>query len=177
MTSPTVSPNPEPQFTPPDPNFNVPLFVKIFASGLFSGFSPVASGTVGSAVGLALYFIPGFEHPFVIIPLSFLTFILGIKAASIMEIRYGHDPAEVTIDEVLGMWITMMFIPKTLVAGLAGFFLFRIMDIIKPWPARKFDKQRGGFGVMMDDVFAALYASIALHLLVRLNLLSFLSPS
>ena len=177
MPSPTESPNPEPEVPSSDPDAVVPFPAKLFGSGLFSGFSPVASGTVGSAVGLAFYFIPGFEHPFVIIPLSFLTFILGIKAADLMERRYGHDPAEVTIDEVLGMWITMLFIPKSLAAGIVGFFLFRISDIIKPWPSNRFDEKTGGFGIMMDDVVAGLYASVALHILFRLGLLSLLPLS
>lgn len=174
MPSPTASPNPDHPIAPSNPEVAVPFAVKLFGSGLFSGFSPIASGTVGSAVGLLFYFIPGFEHPYVIIPVSFLTYILGIKAADIMERRYGHDPAEVTIDEVLGMWITMIFVPKSLGAGIAGFFLFRITDIVKPWPARVFDKTTGGFGIMTDDVIAALYSSAALHILFRLGLLSLL---
>jgi len=90
-------------------------------------------------------------------------FGLGIKASSIMEKRYGHDPAEVTIDEVAGMWITLFLLPKKIFVVLAAFFVFRFFDIIKPFPARKFDTMHGGFGIMMDDVVSGIYANIVLQ--------------
>jgi phosphatidylglycerophosphatase A len=142
-----------------------PSFVtKLFASALFSGYSPVASGTVGSAVALAFYFIPGFESLFIISTSILVVFILGIKAASTMERRYGHDPAEVTIDEVVGMWISLFLLPKKILIVIAAFFAFRFFDIIKPFPARRFDTMHGGFGIMMDDVIAGIYANIILQL-------------
>ncbi len=142
-----------------------PLFVtKLFASGLFSGYPPYASGTVGSAVALAFYFIPGFESFGIICTAILITFFFGIKAANTMEQRYGHDPSEVTIDEVVGMWISLFLLPKKIFLVLAAFFVFRFFDIIKPFPARKFDTMHGGFGIMMDDVIAGIYANIALQL-------------
>lgn len=141
-----------------------PFLVKLFASGLFSGYSPVASGTVGSLVGLAIYFIPGFEQPYYIMTASVVVFLAGIKAADIMELRYGHDPAEVTIDEVLGMWFSLFLLPKSVVVAAAGFFIFRILDILKPFPARKFDETQGGFGIMMDDIVVAFYTNIILQI-------------
>jgi len=166
----TGSQNPNDAPADANPDIRVPLLVKAFGSGLFSGYSPVASGTIGTLVGLAIYAIPGFEAPPVILSASFLVFILGIKAAEIMEKRYGHDPAEVTIDEVLGAWLSLIFLPKSLPIGVAAFFIFRIMDIVKPWPARSFDKATGGFGVMMDDAISALYTNIILHVLLRLGI-------
>lgn len=172
MTSPTESPNPD--NSTPQPVLTgtpVPFPVKIFASGLYSGFSPVATGTVGSAVGLLLYFIPGFEHPYIIMPVCFLLLLLGIKAADSMEKVYGHDPAEVTIDEVLGMWISLLFLPKTLLIAAVAFVVFRIFDIIKPFPAKQFDAQRGGFGIMFDDVVAGTYTNLLLQILVATGIL------
>jgi phosphatidylglycerophosphatase A len=93
-------------------------------------------------------------------------FGLGIKASSTMEKRYGHDPSEVTIDEVAGMWITLMFLPKAILLAFAAFFVFRFFDIIKPFPARKFDTMHGGFGIMMDDVVAGIYAHVTVRLLL-----------
>jgi len=148
---------------------------KAFGSGLFSGYSPIASGTAGSLVGLGIYAIPGFENPPVMILACFLVFVLGIKAAELMEKRYGHDPAEVTIDEVLGMWISLLFLPKTLVIAVAAFLIFRILDVIKPWPARKFDNVRGGFGILMDDAVVALYTNIMIHILYRAGILDLIS--
>jgi len=146
------------------------LLVKAFASGLFSGYSPIASGTVGSLVGLAIYFIPGFEQPYYIMSASVIVFLAGIRAADIMEIRYGHDPAEVTIDEVLGMWFSLFLLPKSIVVAIAGFFIFRILDILKPFPAKKFDEAKGGFGIMMDDVVVAFYTNLILQVVFSIPL-------
>lgn len=160
-------PPPEPQNlnkTFPEPSF----LTKLFASGLFSGYSPAASGTAGSLVAIAIYCIPGFETPYVIGIAAFAAFILGIPAANSMERRYGHDPSQVTIDEVVGMWITLFLLPKTLTATIGAFFFFRFFDIVKPFPARRFDTVHGGFGIMMDDVFAAIYANIATRLLIMI---------
>ena len=158
-----------PQINFPNPNKDVtvvePSFVtKLFASALFSGYSPIASGTVGSAVALAFYFIPGFESLVIISTSIVIVFLFGIKTANTMEQRYGHDPAEVTIDEVVGMWISLFLVPKKIFVIIGAFFVFRFFDIMKPFPARKFDNMYGGFGIMMDDVIAAIYANILLQL-------------
>jgi phosphatidylglycerophosphatase A len=145
-------------------DFEPSLPIKFFASGLFTGYFPAASGTLGSAIAVAFYFIPGFESPFILGFVLLLVFGLGIKASSIMEKRYGHDPAEVTIDEVVGMWITLFFLPKTILVVLAAFFVFRFFDIVKPFPARELDKMHGGFGIMMDDVVAGIYANITMQI-------------
>lgn len=174
MTSPIESQNPnnasQENLTEPRPR--VSFWVKAFGSGLFSGYSPVASGTVGSAVGLAIYFLPNFEHPYVIMPACFLVLLLGIKAADLMEAAYGHDPAEVTIDEVLGMWVSLLFLPKSLFVAIVGFFIFRILDIVKPFPAKKFDNARGGVGIMFDDVISGFYTNLILHVLVAFHVLN-----
>jgi len=171
MTFQTGSQNPDDAVPPgSNPEIRVPFLVKAFGSGLFSGYSPIASGTIGSLVGLALYVIPGFETPPVIITASFLVFVFGIKAADIMEKRYGHDPAEVTIDEVLGMWVSLLFLPKGPAVAITAFLIFRIMDIVKPWPARKFDKVTGGLSILMDDVIAGFYTNITLHILLRIGI-------
>jgi phosphatidylglycerophosphatase A len=141
MTLPTTPPNPN-NASPDAADAGRPtvgFFTKAFASGLFSGYSPVASGTVGSAVGLAFYFIPGFEQAYVILPLCVLVYFLGVRTADEMEKVYGQDPGEVTIDEVLGMWVSLLFLPKQLLIAVIAFFLFRIFDIVKPYPARHFD--------------------------------------
>ena len=140
--------------------------IKLFASGLYTGYAPAASGTLGSAIAVAFYFIPGFESPLILGFVLLLVFGLGIKASSIMEKRYGHDPAEVTIDEVVGMWITLFFLPKSILVVLAAFFVFRFFDIIKPFPARAFDAMHGGFGIMMDDVVSGIYANITMQIVL-----------
>jgi phosphatidylglycerophosphatase A len=159
----TASPSPDGRngAEPPAPS----LLIRAFASGLFSGYSPIASGTAGSIVGLIIYFIPGFEQPYYIVPACVIVFLAGIKAGDIMESYYGHDPAEMTVDEILGMWLTLFLLPKSIVVAVTGFFVFRILDILKPFPARKFDATRGGFGIMMDDVISAFYSNLILQVL------------
>lgn len=170
MTSPSEeSPNGTDAPLVADPSFRVSWPVRLFGTGLFTGFSPIASGTLGSLLGLAIYLIPGFEHPYVIMPSCALALVLGAKAAGSLERRYGHDPAEVTIDEILGMWVSLFLVPKSISAAVAAFIVFRVLDIVKPWPARKFDSLRGGMGIMMDDVVAGIYTNLLVHLLVRLE--------
>jgi phosphatidylglycerophosphatase A len=167
MPSQIESPKPNTDILrPPPPSF----LTKIIASALFSGYSPLASGTVGSFVGLAIYAIPGFEQATILLATSVVVFIVGIRTATVMENYYGHDPAQVTIDEVLGMWLSLALLPKSVLVALVGFFVFRILDILKPFPAKRFDRMTGGFGIMMDDVIVAVYTNLILHLLFSLPL-------
>ncbi len=152
---------------PPSPPTVSPL-IKIFASALYSGYAPVASGTAGSLVGLILYFIPGFESNYVLLPACALVFLLGGFAAGIMEKFYGHDPSSVTIDEVLGMWVSLLFLPKSLLLAVGAFVIFRLLDVVKPWPARFFDRKHGGWNIMLDDVVAGIYTNLVLQLAVRI---------
>jgi phosphatidylglycerophosphatase A len=173
MAPPTESPTPNnvPSESAAAEVPSVGFFTKAFASGLFSGYSPVASGTVGSAVGLAFYFIPGFENIYVILPLCLLVYFFGVRAAESMEKVYGQDPGEVTIDEVLGMWVSLLFLPKQIVVAVIAFFIFRIFDILKPFPARHFDNTPGGSGVMLDDVVSGIYTNLLIQLALFLRIL------
>lgn len=155
-----------PEGSQPERPGSLTLFI---GSGFLTGYAPIASGTVGSALAALLYFlIPGFENPFVLIPTTVAFFLIGISVSRRMEVYYGHDPAEATVDEVVGMWLSMVFLPKTLIMTLAGFLIFRILDIVKPFPARRFEQLHGGYGIMMDDVVAGMYTNILLHLLLAL---------
>lgn len=173
MALPTESPNPNsgPPKIASDGAPSVGLFTKAFASALFSGYSPIASGTVGSAVGLAFYFIPGFEKAYIILPLCVLVYFVGVRTAEAMEKVYGQDPGEVTIDEVLGMWVSLLFLPKTILVAAIAFFVFRILDIVKPFPARRFDNTPGGSGVMLDDVVSGIYTNLFMQLVVALKII------
>jgi phosphatidylglycerophosphatase A len=173
MAQPTESPNlnNEDQGPPRSDQPTVGFFPKAFASGLFSGYSPIASGTVGSAVGLAIYWIPGFENPVLMAAVCVLVFALGVRTSGEMEKVYGHDPSEVTIDEVLGMWISLILLPKSILISAVGFFMFRILDIFKPYPAGLFDKLHGGKAIMLDDVISALYTNLLLQAAVAIHIL------
>lgn len=150
-------------YTGPEPSF----ITKAFASTLFTGYVPAASGTLSSAFAAALYFfLPGFDTLSTFIILILTVLVLGIIASASMERRYGHDPSEVTIDEVVGMWISLLLLPKSVFITIGSFFVFRFFDIIKPFPAKKFDAMHGGFGIMMDDVVAGVYANITMKFIL-----------
>jgi len=146
------------------------------ATAGYSGYFPIAPGTVGSAVGLVVYAGLRQLQPATGLPLAVLevvaiaaVFFVGIWAATISERHFGGtDPGPIVLDEVVGMLITVAFIPVGLSAAIAGFFLFRISDIIKPFPARRLEAMHGGLGVMADDAMAAIYANLALRLLMFL---------
>lgn len=143
------------------------LAVFIATAG-YCGYSPIAPGTVGSAAGLVVYLLVWWSgSPLVEAGLIAGLFAAGVWAGTTAE-RYfgGIDPGPVVIDEVVGMLITLAFIPVGWSGALAGFLLFRIFDVFKPWPARSLERLHGGFGVMADDAMAAVYSNVALRLLV-----------
>ena len=134
----------------------------------YCGYFPVAPGTVGSAAGLAFYLLVWWTgSPIVEVALIVSLFALGVWAGSTSE-RYfgGIDPGPIVLDEVVGMLITLAFIPVGLSGAIAGFVLFRIFDVIKPFPANRLEALHGGLGVMADDAMAAIYANLSLRLVL-----------
>jgi phosphatidylglycerophosphatase A len=135
------------------------------ATAGYSGYFPFAPGTVGSAVGLVVYLLVWWSRSIAVeVGLIVVLFLAGVWAATTAE-RYfgGIDPGPVVIDEVVGMLITLAFIPVGVSGALAGFFIFRVFDVIKPYPAGRLERLHGGLGVMADDVMAAIYANISLR--------------
>lgn len=140
------------------------LLARLVATGLGSGYSPFAPGTAGSLVGLALYWPLARLAPAWIAAAIVVAFFVGVAAAASVAREQGlHDPGLVVVDEVIGMWITLAFLPLTPFTAAAGFLLFRVMDIVKPPPARGFERFPGGWGIMADDVMAAIYAHLVLR--------------
>lgn len=130
-----------------------------------AGYAPVAPGTVASAVGaLVLWLIP-FSGPGLAIFLVAVT-VAGVWAASRVERLLGaHDPGAIVIDEVAGLTLALLAAPRTWpVVGLA-FVVFRLFDVVKPFPARAAERLPGGIGVMADDLVAGLYTLIVLLVL------------
>lgn len=142
------------------------FFEKFLGSGFFTGYSPFASGTVASLAALIIYFIPGFESPEIIIPLTVVTFFYGVYVSNKFEIIYGKDPSECTIDEIAGTWIALLLLPKSIGIAVTSFLIWRILDIIKPFPARQSENLRGGWGIMTDDVISGFYTLIIMHLIL-----------
>lgn len=140
------------------------------ATVAYCGHFPIAPGTVGSAAGLVVYLLVWWTRsPILEAGLIALTFAVGTWAATHAE-RYfgGIDPGPVVIDEVLGMLATLAFIPVGWSGALAGFVIFRVFDVIKPYPANRLEKLHGGFGIMADDAMAGIYANLVLRLLIWL---------
>jgi phosphatidylglycerophosphatase A len=140
------------------------------ATVAYCGYFPVAPGTVGSAAGLVVYLLVWWTHSRVLeVALMAVVFAVGTWAATHAERYFGAiDPGPVVIDEVLGQLVTLAFIPVGWRAAVVGFVLFRIYDVIKPYPANRLEKFHGGFGIMSDDAAAGVYANITLRLLMWL---------
>jgi phosphatidylglycerophosphatase A len=146
------------------------VIARLIATGLGSGYSPIAPGTAGSAVGLLLFWPLARLHPAVQVAVTFALVFAGVAAASHLARRLGiEDPGVVVVDEVAGMWVTLLFVPLTPFTAAVGFVAFRVMDVFKPYPARQLEHLHGGWGIMADDLMAAVYA----NLLVRIALMVF----
>jgi len=117
---------------------------------------------------LFIYYIPGFEKTFILIPAIIIFIFYGIYVGSKFEKLYGKDPAQCTIDEVVGMWITLLFLPKKIIFSLIAFLIWRVFDIIKPYPARQLESLNGGLGIMSDDIVAGIYSLIVVRLIVTI---------
>jgi len=128
------------------------------------GYAPFAPGTFGSAAGLIVWRLLPASTVVQAIAIVAI-FFAGAGGGSVAERHFGRtDPGQVVIDEVMGMLITLFLNPVGWTGAIAGFLLFRIFDVIKPYPANQLEKLHGGFGVMADDGMAAIYANLVLRL-------------
>jgi len=141
---------------------------RTIASGLYSGYSPVAPGTVGSLVGLVFYLGLASLGSGAYGLICVLAFFVGVWASGEAETSYGRDGRRIVIDEIVGMWVTLLGLPPRFSLVVTGFFIFRLFDILKPFPAHRSQRLRGGWGVMMDDLLAGVYANLALRVLYYL---------
>ena len=150
---------------------------------------PWASGTFGTLFGLLVALIPGVSAPAVLGPLILAGFAAGVYSSRRVAAWTGHrltgsaalakstfqkgsthdtaDPSIVVIDEVVGMWITLLWLPITPASLAIAFVAFRAMDIVKPEPARLLERIPRGWGIMLDDVMAGIYANVAAQIAVR----------
>jgi phosphatidylglycerophosphatase A len=143
----------------------------LLATSLNLGYSPFAPGTVGSLGGLVL--LAGLRWigrtPLEVAAILVLL-ALGIWSSRVAERHFGlEDPGPVVIDEVVGMLVSLVWLPTTWQTILAGFLLFRLFDIIKPYPANRLERLHGGVGIMADDVMAGIYANLAVQGMVSLR--------
>ena len=140
--------------------------ILLIASGLGLGYAPLIPGTFGTLLGVLIYYFLGQRQWWLVILITILIFLIAVWSSHQAEkIMFTRDPQVVTIDEVAGYLVTMLIFPNNWKWLLAGFVLFRVFDIIKPWPASYFDNvSRRGFAVVMDDIVAGIYANICLQI-------------
>jgi phosphatidylglycerophosphatase A len=144
------------------------LFV---ATGFYIGTVPFAPGTLGSLIGLPVCFVLArlnFLQSVVCICV-FICFAITIASAA-EKITKQKDPAQIVIDEIIGMTVAFAGLPFNLKTALAGFVIFRAFDILKPFPIRALEKRvGGGTGVVLDDVLAGVYANLVIRLVVYMT--------
>ena len=138
------------------------FLITLFSSFFYTGFFPFAPATFASFVWLAVYlYVPGgawLSNPVVVL----CTVPVAIYLAHEGEKYYGRDPSCVVIDEFVGMQVTFLAIEPSLLIGAIGFVLFRIFDVLKPFPAGRAERLPGGLGVVTDDVVAGAYGRLIL---------------
>lgn len=144
--------------------------IKFITSFFYLGHSPFIPGTMGSLGGLIVYFLvvrSEILHGFAILFL----FLLGVLFAGEAEKIYkSKDAGMIVIDEACGMLLALYCVPFSMFSVILGFFLFRICDILKPWPAKRVEKLSGSMGIMFDDVIAAIYTNLILQIVFRVKL-------
>lgn len=135
------------------------------------GYLPLCPGTFASLAAIGVYallvkLIPPYQLGIII-----LLFLFGVWTSRQAEILWEKkDPGEVVIDEIVGYLITMGLVPFSLIKAIVGFFLFRVFDILKPFPIKRLERSQGGWGIMLDDVMAGLYASLILRIIFRIKI-------
>ena len=140
----------------------------LLALGFGSGLAPVAPGTAGTVVAIPLYFLlqPLALHIYLMLVTGL--FLIGIPLCAHTARRLGvHDHPGIVWDEIVGYLVTMTFAPPGWLWIVAGFVLFRLFYVLKPWPIKWLDRKvGGGFGIMVDDLLAGIVAAVVLYLLV-----------
>jgi phosphatidylglycerophosphatase A len=133
-----------------------------------AGYIPIAPGTVGSIIGLLIFWLIKDYASFTIeMFVAAALFFAGVWASTIVEqVLERHDPGVVIVDEVVGMLVALMLLPPTITVMFLAFLLFRVFDIIKPYPARWCEQLSRGWGIMMDDVVAGLYVNVLIHIIL-----------
>ena len=139
-----------------------------FASFGYLGFAPVAPGTVGAAAAIPVFVLLRWAgSPWLEVAVCAAIVVAGAWSARLTEQALGvEDPGPVVIDEVVGMLVSLLFLPGTWPVILAAFLAFRVFDIVKPWPAGRLEHVPGGWGVMADDVMAGIYANLTIQILI-----------
>lgn len=140
--------------------------VNFLAFGFGTGLAPIAPGTFGSLPGVLLFWLTMDFGLYVQLGVAAALVVSGVWICGESARRIGvHDYGGIVWDEIAGMYVTLLAAPVSLLGWVLAFVLFRITDIVKPWPIRDLDHRiEGGLGIMLDDLVAALYAALLLGL-------------
>jgi phosphatidylglycerophosphatase A len=135
----------------------------MLAAGLGTGYSPLASGTAGSLLAIVIWwYLP--EILVLKLVLALFVLVISIPISTAAEKLFARkDDSHIVIDEIAGMWLSLIFVPHNIRYYAAAFFLFRLFDVIKPLGIKTIQSWRGGWGIVMDDVFAGILANIVLQ--------------
>jgi len=142
--------------------------IHFLAVGLGSGMSPIMPGTMGTLMAILLWLLFYQLAPVLYWILIIVGFVFGcFLCQKTSDDTHTHDSGHIVWDEFIGMWITLFFIPHVSILWIAiAFVTFRLFDMAKPWPIRWFDQKiSGGFGIMIDDVIAAIFSSAVVYIL------------
>ena len=150
---------------PVQPSRKRDRLLTILATGLGTGFAPWAPGTVGSLLGPPLIWVVGADQqrPVWTIALGVIAFLIGLPiCTAATRVLHAKDPKQVVYDEIVAFFWVFLLVPINPTTAVAGFLLFRVFDIIKPWPIRKLEWLPKGLGIMADDALAAIMAGVLL---------------
>ena len=142
--------------------------IHFLAFGFGAGLSPKAPGTMGTLVAIPIFILFSYltltNYFILLIILVIISFYIAGKSAQLLGV---HDHGGIVIDEICGYLVTMIFAPTTWQAIILGFVLFRVFDIVKPWPIKLLDQRvPGGVGIVIDDLMAGIYALLSLQLIL-----------
>jgi len=144
---------------------------KLIVSGLGLGYSPIAPGTMGAIGALvpAILILNYAPYPNLILGCLLLIFtFLGIIGSNKLQYLWGKDPSRIVVDEMVGMWISLMWVGSGWISLLTAFTIFRFFDIVKPLGIRKTEQLPGGIGVMADDILAGIYTNLIMQIAFRI---------
>lgn len=140
------------------------------------GYTPTAPGTAGALAGGILFYLLSmvlfktgldfYTAQLVLAILTIVVLLVSVRSIKNLSETWEHDSQRIVIDEVVGIWIAMLFIPQSWLNYLLAFILFRFFDIVKPLFIRKIDKMKTSWSIMLDDVVAGVYANLTLQLII-----------
>lgn len=147
---------------------------RLFFTGFYSGYSPVAPGTAGTVLALIIYIVEYFifgEYARICnLVIVILLLYPAVKLGDVGERFFGEkDPQQIVLDEMMGYWISLLFFPFNRYIIILAFLLFRAFDIIKPYPIREMEKFKGGFGIMIDDYISGVYTNILIRIIIFIS--------